>query len=137
VTEAKTFYSFFYNNVDWIIASSYYASNGLQDSYGVSGDCMVFSSTWNANEAKEQLFAYSTTGWKFITYYDEYTKSNTSSNISISKNGQYIICTGNGRIGDIAAQNLLCIRIYKINYYICFQYMAAVYIKNIIRSLKK
>ena len=116
----EVIYLFFYNNVDWIIINSFTMPGGLfpyYDTLSLSGDCMILSGTWNANGASQKLYAYSTTGWKLITYYDAYPiGANGSWSISISKNGQYIICAGSGRIGDISAQNLICIRTYKINY---------------------
>jgi hypothetical protein len=118
VVEAKTIYSFFYNNVDWIIASSCYVPNGLLiHDLGISNNGMIVSVGWNATSPSQQLFAYSTTGWKFITYYDSYgAGANSVLFVKISDDGRYIICSGQGRIGDISAQNLICIRAYIINY---------------------
>uniref|UniRef100_A0A6C0H8P6 Uncharacterized protein n=1 Tax=viral metagenome TaxID=1070528 RepID=A0A6C0H8P6_9ZZZZ len=119
VDNSKTFYVFFYNNVDWIIASSCYVPNGLlTEELGISNNSMILSGSWNASSPSQQLFAYSTTGWKFITYYDTYSNwgANSACFVKISEDGRYIICSGQGRIGDISAQNLICIRAYIINY---------------------
>uniref|UniRef100_A0A6C0H8A7 Uncharacterized protein n=1 Tax=viral metagenome TaxID=1070528 RepID=A0A6C0H8A7_9ZZZZ len=111
---STTIYSFFYNNVDWIIMSSYSVNYRLgvwwQDG-STSSNCMLISGNYDSLSAKQQLYAYKNSQWQFIAYYDDtYTGSNNTSTVCMSGNGNYSICSGSGYN---LSPNSVYIRTYK------------------------
>ena len=101
---SNTIYSFFYNNVDWVIISSYSVINRVLlwwPWFSMSADCMLLSSNYNVNNPNQQLYGYKNSAWQFINYYDTAYQTmngpfNSSNMVCISGNGQYVICSGSG-----------------------------------------
>ena len=101
---SDTIYSFFYNNVDWVIIHSFSVNYRIPTWWtntSASADCMLLSSNWNMNNPIQQLYGYKNSTWQFINYYDsayQFMNSNYNSSnvVCISGNGQYVICAGSG-----------------------------------------
>uniref|UniRef100_A0A6C0H7A5 Uncharacterized protein n=1 Tax=viral metagenome TaxID=1070528 RepID=A0A6C0H7A5_9ZZZZ len=120
LSNSKTIYSFFYNNIDWIIISSYTVNFDIPPWWpwvSVSADCMLLTSTLPMSNSYLQFYGYKNSAWQFINYYDtayQYMDGayNSSNVVCISGNGKYVISSGSGWSLPL---NSIRIRIYQIN----------------------
>ena len=105
----NTFYSFFYNNVDWVIMGSNYNTNitiPINEWWHInstSANCMIFSSSMVGERPNQQLYGFKDSAWQFIGYYDtEYQYMDggrhSSKHVCISGNGKYVVCCGTENI---------------------------------------